>query len=65
MSKPIEEISTKQIIEMESLTTQLREAMKKTDLRNEKVFEELTRLEEQLVKIRCSRFDQENPRFIR
>mgnify|MGYP001161989346 CR=1 FL=1 len=63
MSKSLDELSPKKLQELEVLTEQLLSTMKRTPLQHEPIFEELTRLEAQLSRIRRARFDDANPTF--
>lgn len=63
MYPALDDLPQKKLQELELLTRQLMEAMRRTKLQSEPVFEELKQLEVQLTKLRQANFDAAHPTF--
>ncbi|MBK8033489.1 MAG: hypothetical protein J0M07_23180 [Anaerolineae bacterium] len=59
----LNELPPKKLQELELLTSQLLNAMKRTGLERETVYADLTQLHSELGRIRRERFDSDNPNF--
>lgn len=63
MTKPLDELPLDKVMQLEQLTIQLLDALKRTGLKNSAVFGELVQLEEALGRVRRAQFDAANPTF--
>lgn len=61
MTMTLYDISSNELQALETLTAGLLKAMKKTSLRHEVLFEDLSQLEHQLILIRRARFNLPDP----
>lgn len=59
----VEAVSQKQLNELERLTRELLEAMRKAKLQNEPITESLRTLERELGELRRTRFDASYPQY--
>ncbi|MBK8024715.1 MAG: hypothetical protein IPK19_25650 [Chloroflexi bacterium] len=65
MQNSLEQIPSKKLQELETLTRALVNSMRRTSLQNEPIYAQLSELERQLILIRQAQFDEANPTFVK